>query len=348
MQAVTIRAHGGPEQVRVEDLPRPAPEGPLDVVVGVKAASLNHLDLFVLKGLPGVSHRFPWILGGDGAGIVEAVGGEVKRVEPGDRVLLNPGVSCGHCDFCLDGEHSLCETYSLLGEHLPGTLAQAVRVPEANVYPVPENVSWEEAAAFPLAFLTAWRLLVTRARLSPDETVFIWGIGGGVATAALCIAKLIGARAVVTSSSDEKLARARGLGADHTINHTSQEVAKEVRRLTGRKGCDVVVDSVGEKTWETSLKVLARAGRLVTCGGTTGPMVTSDVRRLFWHQYTIMGSTMGNRREFEAIAQLLSRGLLKPVVDHVYPMSEARAAFERLASGAQFGKIVVRVKEENS
>jgi NADPH:quinone reductase-like Zn-dependent oxidoreductase len=343
MRAVTIRAHGGPEQVRVDEVPRPELQGPRDVIVALRAGALNHLDLFVLAGLPGITHTFPWVMGADGAGLVEAVGEQVTRVKPGDRVLLNPGVSCGSCDFCLDGEQSLCDTYGLLGEHLPGTLAEAIRVPEANCHPVPDTVSWEEAAAYPLVFLTAWRLLATKAQLRPGETVFIWGIGGGVALAALAIAKLLGARTIVTSSSDAKLERAAALGADAGINHRTQDVVQEVRRLTGRKGAQVVVDSVGTQTWETSLKVIARAGRLVSCGATSGPHVTTDVRRMFWHQHTVMGSTMGNRREFEAIARLLGGGRLRPVVDAVFPMDEARAAVERLARGEQFGKIVVRI-----
>ena len=343
MRAVILNGYGGLDNVAVGDVPRPKADGPHDVVVAVKAAALNHLDLFVVGGLPGVSHSFPFVLGGDGAGVVEAVGPAVTGVKPGDRVLINPGLWCGRCDFCLDGEQSMCTSYSLLGEHLPGTLAEAVRVPEANVHPLPADVSWPDAAAFPLAFLTAWRMLVTKARLLPHETVLIWGIGGGVALAALAIAKHAGARAIVTSGSDEKLARARALGADETINYRNQDVAKEVRRLTNKRGADVVVENTGEQTWETSLKALARAGRLVTCGGTTGPMVTTDVRRLFWHQYTIMGSTMGNRREFEAVATLFARGELKPVVDSVVPLARARSAFERMQRGEQFGKVVVAI-----
>lgn len=343
MRAVVLQGYGGLGNVTLADVPRPVIDGPHDVVVAVKTAALNHLDLFVVGGLPGITHTFPFVLGGDGAGIVEAVGSAVTRVKPGDRVLINPGVWCGRCEFCLDGEQSLCTTYGLLGEHLPGTLAEAVRVPEVNVQALPASVDWPGAAAFPLAFLTAWRMLMTKARLQPGETVFIWGIGGGVALAALAIAKRAGARVIVTSGSDEKLARARALGADETINHTSQDVLKEVRRLTNRRGAEVVLETVGQQTWETSLKALARAGRLVTCGGTSGPMVTSDVRRLFWHQYTIMGSTMGNSREFEAVTSLLARGQLKPVVDSVVPMADARAAFERMQQGGQFGKIVVAI-----
>jgi NADPH:quinone reductase-like Zn-dependent oxidoreductase len=343
MRAVIIRGYGGAERVAVEDVPRPTVEGPDDVVVAVRAAALNRLDLGVIGGLPGVTHSFPHVLGADAAGIVEAIGTAVTRVQPGDRVLLNPGVSCGRCHFCLDGEQSLCVTYDLLGEHRPGTCAEAVRVPEANVWPLPEAAAWTDAAAFPLATLTAWRMLTTRARVRPGEVVLIWGIGGGVALAALGIARLLGARVVVTSSSDEKLARARALGADAGINYTKADVAKEVRRFAGKRGAEVVVDSVGEKTWETSLRALARGGRLVCCGGTSGPMVTTDVRRLFWHHWTIMGSTMGNHREFGEIMGLFGRGQLKPVVDRVYPLGEARAAFERLAQGEQFGKIVLEV-----
>jgi NADPH:quinone reductase-like Zn-dependent oxidoreductase len=343
MQAVTIRAYGGPERVSVEEVPRPVPRDPHDVVIAVKAAALNHLDLFVVGGLPGVTHEFPHVLGADGAGIVEAVGPAVKTVKPGDKVLINPGISCMTCEWCLKGEHGLCTTYDMLGERRPGTLAEAVRVPESSVARLPFEVSWPEAAAFPLVTLTAWRMLKTRAALEPGETVLIWGIGGGVALAALQIVKLLGARAIVTSSSDAKLERARSLGADETINHRSADVAKEVRRLTARRGAEVVVDSVGAATWETSLRAIARGGRLVTCGGTSGPMVQMDIRRLFWHQYTILGSTMGNHAEFAQVAAHFGAGRLRPVVDRVYPLAEARAAFERLAEGEQFGKLAVAI-----
>jgi NADPH:quinone reductase-like Zn-dependent oxidoreductase len=313
------------------------------VVVSLRAAALNHLDLFVLRGLPGVKHSFPHILGSDGAGVAEVVGAEVTRVRPGDAVVLNPGISCGACDPCLGGEQSLCRDYRLLGEHIPGTLAEAVSVPEANVHPIPEGCGFAEAAAFPLVHLTAWRMLTTRASVRPGETVLIWGIGGGVALASLGIAKLLGARVIVTSSSDAKLARARSLGADEVLNDAVADVPREVRSLTGKRGVDVVVDSVGEPTWEKSLRCLARGGRLVTCGATGGPNVTMDVRRLFWHHYTIMGSTMGSAREFGEVARLFAAGRLKPVVDSVRPLDEARQAFERLAGGQQFGKLVLEV-----
>ena len=343
MLAITIRSHGGPEVVAVDDVPRPAVAAPDDVVVALKAAALNHLDLFVLRGLPGMTHAFPHVLGADGAGVVEAVGAAVTRVKPGDRVLLNPGISCQACAFCLAGEQSLCTTYRLLGEHLPGTFAEAVRVPQWNVSPVPDGVSWTDAAAFPLVHLTAWRMVVTRAATRPGETVLIWGIGGGVALAALRIAKLAGATVIVTSSSDAKLERARALGADLALNHASVDVPKELRRRLGDRGVDVVLDSVGEATWEKSLRALAPGGRLVTCGGTSGPKVVTDVRRMFWYHYTLMGSTMGNAREFAEILRLLGTGALKPVVDSVTPVREARRAFERLGAAAHFGKVVLEI-----
>ena len=343
MLAVTIRAHGGPEQILLDDVPRPAAPGARDVVVALRASALNHLDLFVLGGLPGVPPAFPHVLGADGAGVVEAVGAEVTTVRPGDRVVVNPGISCRTCAYCRAGEHSLCTTFRLLGEHLGGTFTEAIRLPEENVAAIPASVPWPEAAAFPLTFLTAWRMVATRAAVKAGETVLIWGIGGGVALAALQIAKLRGATVVVTSSSDEKLVRARALGADVALNHAGADVPRAVRELTGQRGADVVIDTVGEATWDRSLRALARGGRLVSCGATTGPSVGLDVRRLFWHQYTVMGSTMGNAAEFREVVGLLAQGVLHPVVDSVLPVREARAAFERLASGRQFGKLVLDI-----
>jgi NADPH:quinone reductase-like Zn-dependent oxidoreductase len=238
----------------------------------------------------------------------------------------------------------LCPNYRLLGEHLPGTLTGSIVVPAKNLAQLPTldpPLTWGEAAAFSLVTLTAWRMLVTRAALRAGETVLIWGVGGGVALAALRIAKLLGARAIVTSSDDAKLAAAARLGADVTLNHRSQRVAQEVRALTNRRGADVVVDSVGEATWEESLRALTRGGRLVTCGATSGPKVVTDLRRVFWHHYTIMGSTMGNDAEYREVVRQLGQGHLRPLVDRTYPLAQARAAFERLEQGAQLGKIVV-------
>lgn len=347
MRALTVSAHGGLEQLKiVTDLPIPALRSPTDVRVRIHAVALNHLDLFVLAGLPGVTLRPPWIVCADGAGTIDAVGSEVRALAPGDRVLINGGISDRTCPFCLAGEQSLCEHFQLLGEHLPGTAAEYVVLPAANVRVVPAGISWEVAAAFPLVTLTAWRMVVTRARVQPGETVLIWGIGGGVAIAALQIAKRLGARVWVTSSSDAKLARARTLGADETFNHATVDIAREIRDRTSKRGVNVVVDDVGEATWERSLRVLGKAGRLVTCGATSGPMVQTDVRRLFWNQWTIMGSTMGNDLEFDAVVHALGEGALAPPIDAVYPLEDARAAYERLAQAGQFGKIVLRVRDD--
>ncbi len=343
MKALTLTATGGLEHLQLQDVPEPALLAPDDVRVRLHAAALNRLDLFVADGLPGLNYRFPHVMGSDGAGVVESAGPAATSVRPGERVFINPGVSCGTCDWCTRGEQPLCVTFGMLGEHRPGTIAEYIVVPARNLAAVPDEMPWPQAAGFSLATLTAWRMLVTRARLQAGETVLIWGIGGGVSLAALKIAREIGARTIVTSSSEEKLARARELGADETINHATMDVAKEVRARTGRRGADVVVDSVGEKTWEQSLRSLARMGRLVTCGGTSGPMVVTDVRKLFWYQWTILGSTMGNDSEYRAVTRLAQAGRLWPEVDAVFPLARAAEAFRRLAAGAQLGKVVIEV-----
>ncbi len=349
MRAVVARGHGDLSQLELVDVPPPSITHPDDVLVRLQAAALNRLDLWTLTGLPGLNLQFPHILGGDGAGVVESVGRGVTHVRSGDRVLFNPGISCYACDSCLAGQHSLCVEYRLLGEHVPGTLAEYVVLPRHNVLPVPdlppphEPITWVEAAAFSLTTLTAWRMLVTKARLRPGELVLIWGIGGGVSVTALRIAKFAGGRVIATSSSDEKLAAARELGADEVINHATQDVAKEVRALTDRRGVDVVVENVGEATWERSLRVLAPGGRLVTCGATTGPKVVTDVRRLFWYQWTIMGSTMGTAAEYREIVRLLGQGQLRPIVDSTFPLDRVVDAFRRLQVGEQMGKVTVEI-----
>ncbi len=321
-----------------------APVPPGHVRVRLRAAALNHLDLFVVAGLPGVTITPPWITGADGAGVIDVGDGDFA---PGDAVVINPGISDRTCEYCMDGEQSLCTNFKLLGEHLPGTFAEYIVVPTPNVARIAGAELTDEqfvrAAAFPLASLTAWRMMVTRARVQPGEDVLIWGIGGGVAIACLQIAKLIGARAWVTSSSDAKLARAKAMGADEVLNHRNTDVAKEIRTRTGKRGVDVVIDNVGQATWKQSLLTLRKGGRLVTCGATTGPAAEIDIRKLFWNQYELMGSTMGNDSEFAAVVGEFNSGNLMPPVDSVYDLSEGRAAFEQLARGEQFGKIVLRI-----
>lgn len=348
MKAFVLRATGGAglEHTAVQDVPPPPAPGPGAVRVAIKAAALNHLDLFVIRGLPGLPASLPHILGADGAGVVESVGPEVTAVRAGDRVLINPGISDYACEFCLAGEHSLCLNYGILGEHHPGTLAELITIPEHNVLPVPAvtpPISWPEAAAFSLVSLTAWRMVVTRARVKQGEWVLVWGIGGGVSLTALRIAHLCGARVIATSSSDAKLERARQLGAAVTVNHRTQQVTQVVREVTGKRGVDVVVENVGESTWGDSLRCLAKGGRIVTCGGTSGPKLVTDVRPLFWHQYTIMGSTMGNAQEYREVVRRLGQGELRPIIDTTYPLDRAREAFARLERGEQVGKVAVEI-----
>jgi len=344
VQALTISSHGGLDRLELRnDLPSPELHRPGDVRIRVRAAALNRLDLFVVAGLPGVTITPPWILGADASGVIDAVGTDVNTVAVGDHVVVNGGVSDRTCEYCRDGEQPLCPRYGILGEHLPGTIAESIVVPAANVRPIPTTVPFEEAAAFTLATLTAWRMVVSRARVRPNEDVLIWGIGGGVALAALQICKQIGARTWVVSGSDDKLRRAAELGADVLLNRTTADVARTIRERTNKRGVDVVVDNVGKATWEQSLRALGRRGRLVSCGATSGPIVDTDLRRLFWNQWSILGSTMGNDAEFDAIVAELGAGRLMPVVDSVYSLADGRAAFERLASGEQFGKVVIRV-----
>lgn len=346
MRAMTIDAHGGLDQLRFrDDVAVPELHRGDEVRVRVRAAALNRLDLWIVGGIPGISIHPGWILGSDGAGTIDAIGPDVRDIAVGDHVIINPGIvdrSC-RCEYCADGDQPLCLSYGILGEHRPGTLADYVVVPSANVRTIPSTVSFEQAAAFPLATLTAWRMIVTRARVQAGDHVLIWGIGGGVALAALQITKGLGATAWVTSGSTDKLERARLLGADHLLDHTRPDVGREVRARTGKRGVDVVIDSVGEATFAQSLVALGKRGRLVTCGGTSGPMVQLDVRRMFWNQWTMMGSTMGSDTEFDAMTHELRAGKLLPPVDSVWSLEDGRLAFERLQSGAQFGKVVVRL-----
>jgi NADPH:quinone reductase-like Zn-dependent oxidoreductase len=344
VRALTISAHGGLEQLEVrDDLPMPQLRSATDVRIRVRAAALNHLDLFVLRGLPGVTLVAPWIVAADACGVVESVGSDVSNVSAGDLVVVNPGISDRTCDFCMAGEHSLCLRYKILGEHLPGAAAEYLVVPADNVRTIPGTIDVNVAAAYTLGTLTAWRMVHTRARVQAGERVLIWGIGGGVAIAALQLCKQIGAEVWVTSSSKEKLERAAQLGADHVLNTRDTDLAAAIRKATAKAGVDVVIDNVGQATWSRSLQVLGRRGRLVTCGATSGPMVEMDVRRLFWNQWTILGSTMGNDEEFDAVTRELRAERLLPPVDGVWPLERGREAFERLESGHQFGKVVIAI-----
>ncbi len=347
MLALCFANHGGPSELAISERPKPQP-GPGDVVVRLRSASLNHLDLFVLHGMPGIPVELPHIGGADGAGTVAELAEGVTGWSVGDEVVLNPGLWCGQCEFCRNGEESQCVRFGLLGEHMDGTFAEFVRVPAASLAPRPAYLSWREASAFGLTFLTAWRMLMVRARLRSSETVLIHGIGGGVALAALAIAKRAGAEVFVTSSSDAKLERARQLGADHALNYTACEIWREVRRLTGKRGVDVVVETVGNATWETSLRSAAKGGRIVTCGATTGANPTEEVRVIFWNQLSILGSTMGSRRDWDAMIRAVAEWKLRPVVDSVWPLKDGREAYERIAHGDQFGKVVLDVLGEDS
>jgi NADPH:quinone reductase-like Zn-dependent oxidoreductase len=342
MKASYFREHGGLDKIRYGDLPDPVP-GPGQVRVRIRAGALNHLDIFVRNGIPGIPVRLPHVMGSDGAGVVESIGPGVTRAKPGDEVVLNPGIHCGTCEFCLKGEHSLCVSFHLLGEHIWGTFAEYVVAPEINAYPKPAGLTWEESAAFPLTFLTAWRMLVTKAKAIPGESLLIIGIGGGVSLAALTIAKVLGLTVGVTSGSTDKIRRAKELGADFGIDHGSADIARETRKITGKRGVDIVLDSVGKATWKQSISSLARGGRLLTCGATTGPNPEEDIARIFWNQLTVLGSTMGTHAEFAGMLRMFQGGKVRPVVDSVFPLPEAKEAERRLEEKRQFGKIVLRV-----
>ena len=345
VRALTIDAHGGLEQLRFrDDLGEPSLSADNDVRVRLRAAALNHIDLWTLRGVAGVRLVPPWIMGSDGMGVVDAVGSAVQRIRVGDTVMINPGISCRACEYCLSGDNPLCLRFQLLGEHRSGTLTDLIVVPEANVRAVPPETNPESAAAFSLAALTAWRMCVTRARVAPGDEVLIWGIGGGVAQMALAICKQRGARTWVTSRSDEKLERARLLGADVLLRHGSGiDIGREVRAQTGKRGVNVVIDSVGTESWSQSLGALGKRGRLVTCGGTSGPMVETDVRRMFWNQWTLMGSTMGSDAEYDAVIAAFLSGHLVPTVDSVHTLERGADAVARLDTGKHFGKVVVRI-----
>ena len=342
MNAIVFSQHGGPHVLRYTEVAEPSISS-TEVLVRVRACALNHLDLWVRKGLPGITIPMPHIPGSDIAGEVAKVGEKVTRVRVGERVLLSPGISCGQCQHCLDGEDNLCRTYTLFGYMVNGGCAEYVKSPAVNVLPIPANLTFEEAAAVPLVFLTAWHMLITRAKLKPAEDVLILAAGSGIGSAAIQIAKITGARVIATAGSEEKLLRAKELGVDEVLLHAKGDFSKKVRELTNQRGVDVVFEHIGEATWEESIRCLASGGRLVTCGATTGAHGKIDIRYLFSRNISILGSYMGGKAELHSVLELVGRGLLKPVIDRVMPLAQAAEAHARLERREQFGKIVLQV-----
>jgi len=342
MNAIVYASHGGPDVLRYTEVPEPH-IGPNEVLVRVRACALNHLDLWLRRGIPGVPIPFPHIPGSDIAGEVARVGEKVSHVHVGEKVLLQPGVSCGECEQCVAGRDNFCRSYTLFGYLVDGGCAEYVKSPAANVVPMPGNLTFEEAAAVPLVFLTAWHMLITRAELKPAETVLVLAAGSGVGSAGVQIAKVTGARVIATAGSEEKLARAKELGADEIVLHSKHDFSVEVKRLTNRRGVDVVMEHVGQATWEQSVRSLAMGGRLVTCGATTGYEGKLDLRYLFSRHISILGSYMGSKAELHAVLDLVARGLVKPVIDKILPLAHCAEAHARLERREQFGKIVLQV-----
>lgn len=343
MRAAYFSKHGAVGEIQFGELPRPQ-AGPGEVLLHVKACALNHADLWTLRGIPGVKLQMPHVPGCDVAGTVGAVGQGVTSVKAGDRVVLNPSLWCGECEHCKAGEESMCRSYRLFGEHTRGGLAEFTVVPARNLIPVPLGFPFESAAAAPVVFLTAWRALATKGALKPGMAVLIVGAGGGLATAAIQVAKHLGARVIALTSTPEKEKRVRELGADEAINYRAKpDWDKDVWQLTGKRGVDVVLDSVGRATLAKSVRACARGGKVVVPGGTTGYDATIDLAGIFWRQVSILGTTMANAREAKQVMDLVFQKKLKPVIDRVLPLSQARQAFEILERGEQFGKIVLTV-----
>lgn len=341
MKAVYLSGHGGNEVVQVGERPRPTP-GPGEVLIRLHASTLNQVDLYMRNSGAGITHRLPQIMGLDGAGVIEASNGD-SAFTAGQRVLVHPGIACGRCEFCLRGQDVLCTRMSLLGEHRDGTWAEYLALPARNVFPSPEHLDDLQAAALGVNHLTAWRMVVTQARLQPWETVLIVGIGGGVSLAALQITHALGARTLVTSRHADKLERALALGADVGIDSSREDITKAVMAHTGGRGVDVVIENVGAAVWSSALKSLVRGGRIVTCGATSGDQPGADLRRLFIRQLQVLGSTLGNLHEMQDLLAFVTRHRLTPVMDRVFDMDDVHAALDRLDSGLQLGKVGLRL-----
>ena len=342
MKAVRFHKHGGPEVLAYEEAPDPVPSAD-EALVRVKACALNHLDLWARNGLPNVEIPLPHISGSDIAGVVEWVPKEERMFAEGDEVIVNPGIGCGRCDRCLAGKDDQCKDYTIIGYGVDGGYAELVKVKRDHLIRKPGKMSFEEAASFPLVFETAYHMLATKARVTPGETVLVLAANSGVGSAAIQIAKLYGAKVIATAGDDEKARRARDLGADEVIDHYKQDVLAEVRRLTRKRGVDVVVEHVGRSTWTGSLKALAKGGRLVTCGATTGAEVTTDLRYVYNRELTIYGSFMAGMGELLKVVTLFEEGRLGTVVDSVYPLAEAAEAQSKMEGSRHFGKVVLRV-----
>jgi NADPH:quinone reductase-like Zn-dependent oxidoreductase len=342
LRAIRFHHYGTPDVLKYDDAPDPT-IGPTDVLVRVKACALNHLDLWVRRGIPGVPIPLPHVPGSDVSGEIAQIGADASTVRVGQKVVLAPGVTCGKCAACISGQDNRCRQFTNLGYMIDGGCAEFVRAPEVNCLSYPENLTFEEAASIPLVFQTAWHMLVARAELQPGEDVLVLGAGSGVGSAAIQVAKFFGARVIATAGTDEKLQKAKQLGADHLINHKTQKIREEVRRITNKRGVDVVFEHVGTATWDDSLASLAAGGRLVTCGATTGYDAKVDLRFLFSRQLSLLGSYMGTKSELHTVMKLVAAGHLKPVVDRVFPLAEAAAAHAYLESSSQFGKVVLTV-----
>jgi len=340
MKAVIFNQHGGPEVLQYTDVPDPTFKAN-EVLIEVRACALNHLDIWARQGLRGIEIPLPHILGNDVAGVVREVGELVTWIRPGEEVLVQPGVSCGHCLACLEGRDNMCPEYDIIGNRRNGGYAECLAVPGVNVVPKPSNLTWEQAAALPLVTITAWHMLITRANVQPGETVLVHAAGSGVGSIGIQVAKLRGARVIATASSDDKLVKARELGADEVVNYSRDDWTKEVKRLTNRIGVDVVFEHTGAETWSGSISVLRNNGRLVTCGATSGFDARTDLRQVFYRHLTILGSFMGSKSELLAALEFVKRGQIRAVVDRLLPLSEARQAHELMEDRAQFGKIVL-------
>lgn len=342
MKASFVRKAGGPEVIEFGELPTPTPSA-TQVLVRVKFAGLNHLDLWVRRGLASLKVEYPRILCCDGAGLVEAVGSEVSGFVPGEEVILHPGISCSHCEACLSGWESLCPQYHILGESMDGCGAQYIAVPAANLFRKPKNLSLSAAASIGLTFTTAWQMVVRRANIQPGDRVLIHAAGSGVSSAAIQIARLYKAEIIATAGTEEKLERARSLGALHTINYRQKNFLEEVKRITNKRGVDVIIDHTGKDLWEGNIRALRSGGKIVLCGATSGPNATTNLAHVFFRQLEILGSTMGTKADFPRMLNLVEKGELAPVVDRVFPLEDAPLAHARLEQREQFGKVVLEV-----